>query len=106
MDTAQRLLRILNDTGPRKLPVLEALAKNRADFERSIGKLFLDGRVFFIGTKRGRLLTSKSWNKRKAGVAPKGCKRSHEPSEGPCCQTCRQLPAHMRGLLKAISIGL
>ena len=53
---AQRIVAMLDDSGPRKPDWFRSYAASDAVFEQAIGRLFLKGQVRFIGRKQGRKL--------------------------------------------------
>ena len=56
---AQRVLKVLQESGPRHLTVVEGLTKGgRRELERVVGELFIFGVVKWVGKKRGRRLSA------------------------------------------------
>lgn len=56
---AMRVYRVLRDSGPRKLNVVQGLIGRRAttrDLHRVVGELFIIGCVRWVGAKKGRQL--------------------------------------------------
>ena len=52
--TAQKIYRVLTETGPRAANVLAGLAKGKVDWEQAVGQLFLRGMIRSIGKGRDR----------------------------------------------------
>ncbi len=53
---AQRIVKILGDSGPRPVQFFRSFAVNQAVFEQAVGILFIKGRVKFKGMTSGRVL--------------------------------------------------
>lgn len=56
---AQKLLRVLKESGPRNLNIVRGLV-GRENLARVIGELFIVGMVEWVGAKRGRKLAART----------------------------------------------
>lgn len=64
---AQRVHRVLKESGPRDLNVVAGLLgpkSTRAELERVVGELFLAGIVEWVSAKRWRRLSAVGWKAR------------------------------------------
>ncbi len=58
---ANRILRVLRESGPRPLPIIKGLAGGTQEaLQRAVGELFISGSVVWKGKTKGRRLAART----------------------------------------------